>query len=223
MSYRILIVDDSIGDRTLVAEAMRTRGMRCAEATTLKDALRAARVSSPDLVILDLGMPDGDGRTVIEHLAENGFPVLICSGDPREKTRVGCLAAGADDYVLKPFSPAELAIRAERLAKKHASEQQIIRLPRLTVDVAQRQVRLDGRAVHLPPKEFDLMVALARRNGAPADRNSLLQEVWPEAPRPGLGNVTEHMRRLRNRLNTPGRRPIILSSRGTGYLLDGSG
>ncbi len=218
---RVLVVEDRSTDRELISRVLRSAGMLCAEATSLRDAAAAARYSRPDLIILDLSMPDGNGLKAIPAICATGAPVVVCSADPREETRVACLEAGAADYLTKPFSPRELAIRADRaVAAATSRSSHVLRSGTLALDPERRNAILSGREVPLAPKEYALLEALIRHQGQTVSRDLLLAEVWGAESAPGPATVVEHVRRLRLRLEADPSDPrIIRSVRGRGYML----
>lgn len=217
--HRVLVVEDRSTDREVISRALRSAGMLCAEATSLKDAAAAARYSRPDLVILDLQMPDGSGMHALPSICSTGAPVIVCSADPREEVRIACLEAGAVDYLTKPFSPRELAIRAAR-AVSGRSAGAAPRTGSLSLDPTRRIAVLDGREVPLAPKEYAVLEALMRSQGRAVERDALLHEVWGSEDTPGPATVVEHVRRLRGKLERdPSQPDIIRSVRGRGYML----
>lgn len=221
-SPRVLIVDDALADRDVIARALRAGGMLCAEAYSLREASAAIISSQPDLVILDLRMPDGHGLASIPSISAAGAPVIVCSADPRESIRVACLEAGAADYIVKPFSPRELAIRAARIVGERAPNRDVqFRAGELALDPETRTASLFGREVKLSPKEYALLAELVRRRGRVTSRDELLAAAWRGDHKPGVATVVEHIRRLRLRIETdPSRPKIICSVRGRGYVLN---
>lgn len=218
---RVLVVEDTSTDREVISRALRSAGMLCAEASSLRDAAAAARYSRPDLVVLDLMMPDGNGLEVIPAICEAGAPVIVCSADPRENVRVACLEAGAADFLTKPFSARELAIRAARAVNGRTE-----RVPRngegptVELDPDVRCAVVGGRSILLAPKEYALLEVLMRSRGQLVTRDRLLEEVWGPERTPGPATVVEHMRRLRGKIEPDPRKPaLILSERGKGYRL----
>ncbi len=221
---KVLVVEDDIDVRTATVEALRAAGFLCSEAG---DAARARKViakARPDLVILDLGLPDSDGLELLRELrTRDDLPVIVVSGRGEENDRVLGLEVGADDYLTKPFSPRELATRSRNVLRRTLSS---VTGPRMTfgpitVDVDTRDVRRDGENLALTAKEFDLLAFLARHPRTVFTRVDLLREVWhSDTEHRSEATVTEHVRRLRLKLESDPANPRYLCAvRGVGYRL----
>lgn len=218
---RVLVVEDDQTDRATVAESLRRAGMLCADVSTLAGALPAARATAPDLVVLDLSMRDGNGKSLIGPLTSLGVPVLVCSGDPLASTSEECLSLGALDYILKPFSPGDLAARAARALRESPKSPFGGSMQAVSVNTSMSTISLSGRSMKLPPKEMKVLQALLDDQGQPVTRDSLREKVWASSE-VGLGNVTEHVRRLSGRLKELTGLELITSLRGRGYALSGT-
>lgn len=179
----ILLVDDEPPIRKFVRAALDAEGYRVTEAAAGKEALRTAASQPPDLVILDLGLPDVDGQEVLQSLREwLRSPIIILSARDEERQKVAALDGGADDYLTKPFSTAELLARI-RTALRHASaaasggETPVATVGELTVDFAARRVVVRGAETHLTPIEYRLLATLMRHAGKVLTHQFLLKEV----------------------------------------------
>lgn len=217
---RILLVEDD--DR--VAAALRTslvrHGFEVTRAATGEEAFAEVRQRSrPDLVLLDMGLPDVDGIEVCRQLrAGNDLPIIIVTARGEEGARVAGLRAGADDYVVKPFSISELVARIEAVLRRYrrADTPDTMDIGDVRIDLGQRSVHVDGRPIALTRKEFDLIAALARRGGAVAERQQLLAEVWNTTWRGTSKTLDVHITTLRSKLGRP---HLIETVRGVGYRL----
>ncbi len=178
---RVLIVDDDESIRRFLRIALRIRGYAVFEAGGAQSALAAVPDIRPDLMILDLGLPDGDGVDVTRKLqAWDHIPILILSVRDQEEEKVAALEAGADDYLTKPFGIEELNARLRVLLRRKTGSRgaEPFRSGRLEVDLVRRLVKVDGKAVHLTPTEYDLLKALVEARGKVLTHRQLLQQVW---------------------------------------------
>jgi two-component system KDP operon response regulator KdpE len=224
----ILLIEDEPQMRRFLRITLQTQGYRLVESETGSDGLLQAAARSPDVVLLDLGLPDMDGLAVTERLREwTQLPIIIISA--REQDKVKALDAGADDYLTKPFSAGELMARI-RVALRHAVRQRtgqsepVFTVRNLRVDLALRQVFLGDREVHLTPIEYKLLTVMIRHAGRVITHRQLLMEVW------GPGHVEEvqylrvYMTQLRHKLETDPTRPkFFLNEPGVGYRLQYDG
>jgi two-component system KDP operon response regulator KdpE len=220
---RVLVVDDEPSIRRFLRVSLTAHGYFVFEATTGQEALREVTAQRPDLVILDLGLPDMDGTEVTRRLREwSQLPILILSVRGQETDKIAALDAGADDYLTKPFGTGELLARirvALRRAATPAAEPVFI-TGDLVVDLAHRLVTVAGRELQLTPTEYDLLRALVAHAGKVLTHHQLLRRVW------GVGYETDtHMLRvnisnLRRKLEPDPTRPqFILTEPGVGYRL----
>lgn len=182
----ILLVEDDDGTRAEVARNLRSHGYGILEAGSVAAALRAWEARRPDVVLVDLGLPDRDGLLVIQRVRRDGaVPVVVLSARGEEKTKVEALEAGADDYVTKPFSMAELQARIRALLRRSTGREAdpggILRNGSLEIDPIAHEVRVSGRAVALVPREFQILAELAAHPGRLVTRGRLLRAVWGEA------------------------------------------
>ncbi|HKB04594.1 MAG TPA: response regulator, partial [Gemmataceae bacterium] len=220
----LLIVEDDPPIRRLLRAALAGEGYRLDEAESGERALRAAAQQPPDLVILDLGLPDLDGQEVLRRLREwLGAPVIVLSARDQEKQKVAALDGGADDYLTKPFGTGELLARV-RVALRHAARgagesDSVFESGNLRVDLAARRVSAQGAEVRLTPLEYKLLVTLVRHAGKVLTHRFLLNEVW------GPGYHEPHhlrvfMASLRRKIEQDPAQPRhLITEQGVGYRL----
>lgn len=223
---KILVVEDDPDTREAIVAALRWAGFLCTEAA---DAVRARHVIKnyrPDLIVLDLGLPDGDGLDMLVELRKgDDLPVVVCSGRDSELDRVSGLDVGADDYVTKPFSPRELALRVRSILKRvgtgSQNHQNVLSFGAVTIDVDAHEVTVEGEPVVLTSREFDLITFLARNQRIAFSRQQLLKNVWRSSDKDrSEATVTEHVRRLRMKIRDDKENPRHLCAvRGVGYRL----
>ena len=222
---RILVVDDEPEIVALVAYHLAKSGYRVATASTGEEALDAARRERPSLIILDLMLPGLSGFDVLEQLradeATRDIAVLLLSARREEPDRLRGLSGGADDYLTKPFSPAELVLRVGAILRRTAPAQPVatgaLVIGPLHIDRDGMNVAVDGEAVELTPTEFRLLLTLAERRGRVQGRGHLLETVWEAAPDIQTRTVDMHVQRLRTKLGRAG--DLIETVRGFGYRL----
>lgn len=221
---RILIVDDEPQILRFLKPSLAAAGYDVITAATGKDALKAAATSSPDVIVLDLGLPDMDGKDVIRELRSwSKTPILVLSARDREAEKIAALDLGADDYVNKPFGIGELTARlrtALRHAAQQASEQTHLRSGALDVDVLAHIVTLDGVPVKLTRKEFELLAVLVRNAGRVLTHRQILTAVWGPAHTEDLQYLRVFIGQLRQKLKaSPNSPELILTEPGIGYRL----
>jgi two-component system KDP operon response regulator KdpE len=221
----VLVVEDEAPMRRFVRSALTTHGFKVIEAGTLRDAECLATESPPDLVLLDLGLPDGDGLELLARLREwSRAPVIVLSARGREEDKVTALDAGADDYLTKPFGTSELLARI-RVALRHARAQQrpdepVLSVGPITIDHARHEVHVDGALVHLTPIEFRLLALLARHAGKVLTHRQLLHEVWGPRSTHQTHYLRVHMAALRRKIEAdPARPKYLMTEAGVGYRL----
>ena len=221
----VLVVDDEPPIRRFLRAALESQGYRFEEATTGQEGLTQAASHPPELVLLDLGLPDLDGFEVVRRLREwSAVPVIVLTARGREDDKIRALDAGADDYVTKPFATGELLARM-RVALRHRAqvgdgETSVIESGELKIDLGRRQVTVKGAEVRLTPIEYRLLVTLARHPGRVLTHEHLLREVW------GPGYTAQHhylrvyMAQLRQKLEREPSRPRwLITEPGVGYRL----
>jgi len=221
----VLVVEDEAPMRRFVRSALTTHGFKVVEAGTLRDAEGLATESPPDLILLDLGLPDGDGLELLARLREwSRAPVIVLSARGREEDKVTALDAGADDYLTKPFGTSELLARI-RVALRHARAQQrpdepVVSVGPLKIDHARHEVTVDGTLVHLTPIEFRLLALLARHAGKVLTHRQLLHEVWGPRSTHQTHYLRVHMAALRRKIEVdPARPKYLMTEAGVGYRL----
>lgn len=221
---RILVVDDEPQIRRFLRLGLQSHGYAVIEAASAEAALRAATLERPDLVVLDIGLPDREGLDVLRALREwSRLPVIMLSVRSREDEKVRAFELGADDYVVKPFGMAELLARV-KAALRHQVEreapQPVFRVGGLEVDLVQRIVRVDGAEVRLSPKQYRLLQVLVTHAGKVLTHRQLLGEVWGVAHRDDVQYLRVFVRKLRRRIEAdPGRPSYLLTELGVGYRL----
>jgi len=222
-NYVVLVIDDEVQIRRLLRITLEANGYKVLEATSGKDGLVEAATRRPDIVILDLGLPDMDGVAVLKRLREwSRVPVVVLSVRDRDEDKIAALDAGADDYVTKPFSTPELLVRL-RVALRHAQpaeEEVVFRSGDLVVDMADRRVSVKGQEVKLTVTEYSLLRLLVRHAGRILTHRQILKDVWG----PNATNQTHYLRvyvaRLREKIEPVPSRPVLLITEpGIGYRL----
>ncbi|MFC0028614.1 response regulator transcription factor [Micromonospora chaiyaphumensis] len=222
---RLLLIEDDLTIRTPLLRALRERGHAVAAASTALDGLRDALDDRPDLVVLDLGLPDLDGGELLRMLrAVSTVPVIVATARDDEGEIVRMLDAGADDYLVKPFTAAQLDARARAVLRRSAADpatDPVLVVGGLRIDPRSRQVTLDGAPVELTPREFDLLHHLAGRPGQVVTKRELLTEVW-RIPYGGADKTVDvHLSWLRRKLGESAQEPRYLHTvRGVGVRLD---
>ncbi|MDA8099454.1 MAG: response regulator [Nitrospiraceae bacterium] len=222
----ILLIEDEPQMRRFLRITLQAQGYRLVESETGNDGLIQAASRNPDVVLLDLGLPDMDGLEVTGRLREwASTPIIVISAREQERDKVKALDAGADDYLTKPFSAGELLARI-RVALRHAARQRMGRqepvftLGNLRVDLAQRQVFLDDKEVHLTPIEYKLLSVLIRHAGKVITHRQLLLEVWGPAHVSEVQYLRVYMTQLRHKLEADPARPrFLMNEPGIGYRL----
>ncbi|MDR4470558.1 MAG: response regulator [Nitrospira sp.] len=221
----ILLIEDEPEIRRFLRTTLPAHGFRLYEAMTGKDGLAEAKARNPDLILLDLGLPDLEGNEVIRQIREwTTTPILILSARDQEHAKVTALDLGADDYVTKPFGVNELLARI-RTALRHAtrtseSAESVFVLGDLKVDLGRRQVFDAGKEIHLTPIEYKLLTTLIRYAGKVLTHRQLLKEVWGPLHVEEGHYLRVYMSQLRNKLEkTPAHPRYFLTELGVGYRL----
>ena len=221
---RVLVVDDEQQILRALRVILREAGFEALPASTGEEALDVAALQPPDAGIIDLLLPDMDGVEVCRHLREwSEMPLIVLSAVGDEDAKVRALAAGADDYVTKPFGPRELVARLQANLRRMAPgpEEAQVRVDGLEIDLARRTVRVVDEEVHLTPTEFDLLRQLVRNRGRLMTHRELLAAVWG----PGYGDDTQvlraHIANLRRKIEPPEGRRYIRTDPGVGYRFAG--
>ena len=221
----VLVVDDEPQLRRFLRASLPAQGYRIVEAATGEEALREAAARAPDLVLLDLGLPDLDGVEVTRRLREwSAAPIVVLSARDQEQDKIRALDAGADDYLTKPFGTGELLARM-RVALRHAgrgaaADEPVIVIGGLQVDLAARRVAVEAREIRLTRTAYRLLALLARHAGKVLTHRQLLKEVWG----PGAVDQTHYLRvymgQLRHKIEADPAQPrYFLTETGVGYRL----
>jgi two-component system KDP operon response regulator KdpE len=222
----VFVVEDEPQMRKFIRASLTSNGYRVLEAAECEEAARLISSHNPELILLDLGLPDGDGLDLTRRLREwTRTPIIVISARGREDDKVDALDAGADDYLTKPFGMSELLARM-RVALRHAREAQaenapqVIELGTLSIDLARREVVLAGQPVHLTPIEYKLLTLLARHAGKVLTHRQILKEVWGPAYGTQTHYVRVHLAELRKKVETDPTRPkLIITEPGVGYRM----
>ena len=222
----VLVIEDEPQVRRFLRTSLKAHGFAVLEAENGALGLREAAQHVPELVLLDLGLPDLDGTEVVRRLRTwSRVPVLILSARGEERNKVEALDAGADDYLTKPFGFAELLARMRaalrRAARPDGPEESVLAHGPLRIDLGRRRVELDGQEVHLTPIEFRLLAVLARHSGRVVTHKQLLTEVWGPQSAEETQYLRVYMTHLRRKLEPePSRARIFHNEAGVGYRLE---
>jgi two-component system KDP operon response regulator KdpE len=224
LAARVLVVDDEPQIRKFLRLGLEGHGYAVLEAATGEAALRLAVAQPPELVVLDLGLPDRDGFEVLSALREwSRVPVFILSVRNRESEKVRAFELGADDYVVKPFGMPELLARIQAALRRRLeaeSPQPVFRVGGLEVDLARRVVRVDNAEVRLSPKQYRLLQVLVSNAGKVVTHRQLLDDVWGAVHRDDIQYLRVFVRKLRSRIEADPARPrYLLTELGVGYRL----
>lgn len=222
---RILVVDDEPTIRDVLASYLRRAGYDTITASDGPSAVDADEEHDPDLLVLDVLMPGFDGLQVMARVRHRRpVPIILLTSRTEERDRISGLRLGADDYVVKPFSPHEVVARVHAVLRRvepPSGPATVIRLAGLEIDGAARTVLRDGVPVELPAREFDLLHHLARHPGRVFSRDELMRSVWRSGFYSDASTVTVHVRRLRQKIETDPLQPRHLKTVwGVGYRLD---
>jgi two-component system KDP operon response regulator KdpE len=222
----ILLIEDEPQMRRFLRVTLQSHGYRLAEASSGNEGLAEAATRNPDVVLLDLGLPDMDGIEVTGKLRDwSGVPIIVISAREQEQDKIRALDAGADDYLTKPFGAGELLARI-RVALRHVAMKQsgekepVFVLEELRVDLTKREVFLKDREIHLTPIEYRLLTVLIRNAGKVVTHTQLLKEVWGPVYSDQTQYLRVYMTSLRRKLETdPARPKFLINEPGVGYRL----
>lgn len=221
---RVLIVDDEPQILRFLRTTLTANGFDVVEAPTAVEALKRAASDAPDVIVLDLGLPDQDGKDVIKKLREwTETPIVVLSARAREAEKIEALDAGADDYVNKPFGTGELLARL-RAALRHRlrreGETPVFKIGTLAVDLVKRSVKRGEETIHLTPKEYDLLRILVQHAGKVVTQRQLLQAVWGPAHVEDTSYLRVFIGQLRRKIEGEGAdADLIQNEPGVGYRL----
>lgn len=217
---RVLVIEDDDAVADGIVDGLSDRAITATRVATGAAGLAAIDDDTPDLVVLDLGLPDMDGTEVCRRIrARSALPIIIVSARDEEVDRVVALELGADDYIVKPFGMRELVARIHAIARRTGTSERArdqAAASRLVIDSRARRVQLDGAPVHLTPREFDVLEYLARDPGAVFRRTDILRDVWDTTWFGTAKTLDAHIAAVRKKLGDPG---WIESVRGVGFRL----
>ena len=220
----MLVVDDEPAIRRFLKSTLEHQGWAVVEAVDAGEATRAVRHHRPEIILLDLGLPDRDGMALLPELKRlSDAAILVLTSRDDERSKVAALDAGADDYVTKPFSIPELLARM-RTALRHRVQEQggrpAIQVGELTIDLVLRRVARAGEEIKLSPKEWDILEQLALQAGRVVTHGQILAKVWGQATETEQQYLRVYLRRLRQKLETqPDRPQFLVTEAGIGYRL----
>ncbi len=222
--HLILVIEDEPAIRAVLRALLQSEGYRVAEADTALRAEIEARSHKPDLLLIDLGLPDADGLKVIRRVrAWSQVPIVVLSARTMEEQKIAALDAGADDYVTKPFSAPELLARlraALRRDVRGASAAAVLRFATLRIDLAAREAHKGEEAVHLTPLEYRVLACLARHLGSIVMQRQLIREVWGPERQDDSRSLRVCIKNLRGKLEPDPRQPrYLITETGLGYRL----
>ncbi|HMM20491.1 MAG TPA: response regulator [Selenomonadales bacterium] len=222
---RVLVVDDEVQIRRLLRVSLGAHGYEIEEAVTGEEGINRTTMFKPDMIVLDLGLPDMDGKEVVRRIREwSQVPILILTARDQEQEKIDALDAGADDYVTKPFGVGELMARM-RVSMRRAArsgDEPVISCGGLSIDLAQRRVLVEGREVKLTPTEYDIMKVLAQHAGKVLTHKQLLKAVWGTAFNEDTHYIRVYIGQLRRKIEANPTQPrYIITESGVGYRLMG--
>ena len=223
MDSRVLIIEDEVQIRRILKNAMTDEGCHVSEAATIKDGLKQAGATNPELILLDLGLPDGDGISFIKEVrAWSDVPILILSARTDEKDKIDGLNAGADDYLTKPFGSGELIARIRALLRRKnrlgEDVSPIFKFGNCCVDFSNRTVLKDGQEIHLTAIEYKLLAVMLSRPDKVTTQTHILKNVWGDSYVDSTHYLRIYMSHLRQKLEeNPSQPQHFLTEIGVGY------
>jgi two-component system, OmpR family, KDP operon response regulator KdpE len=222
--HQVLIIEDEPAIRGVLRALLEAENYRCIEADTALRAEIEARSHKPDVLLIDLGLPDGDGLTVIRRVrAWSPVPIVVLSARTMEEQKVAALDAGADDYVTKPFSAPELLARLRAALRRHvsgAAPTSLLKFAAVQVELARREARGPEGELHLTPLEYRVLATLARHLGSIVTQRQLIREVWGPERLDDSRSLRVCIKNLRGKLEPDPRRPrYLITETGLGYRL----
>jgi len=223
---RVLIIDDEPQIRKLLKVSLGAHGYEIEDAATGADGILKAAAFKPDLIIVDLGLPDMDGKSVVAAIREwSQTPIIVLSVREQEQEKIDALDAGADDYVTKPFSMGELMARMRvSMRRAAASEHEpVLTCGDLVIDLVQRRVTVAGREVKLTPTEYELIKFLAQHRGRVLTHKQILKAVWGSSYDEDIHYIRVYIGQLRRKIeDNPTQPKYIITESGVGYRLMGN-
>jgi two-component system KDP operon response regulator KdpE len=222
--HAVLVIEDDAAIRNVLRVLLQAERYRVVEAETAARAVIEARTHRPDLLLVDLGLPDGDGLKVIRDVrAWSAVPIVVLSARTMEAQKIAALDVGADDYVTKPFSAPELLARvraALRRTTRSTDQPPVLQLGEISVDLARRETHSPDGSVHLAPLEYRVLQTLARQAGMIVTSNQLIREVWGPDRLGDTRSLRVCLKNLRQKLEAdPARPQFIITEAGLGYRL----
>ena len=218
IKFNVLIAEDEENIGNFISTILKTNGYKPIIATTGNQAIQCAESYCPDVILLDLGLPDMDGIDVISEIRKWAVtPIIVISARNRESEKVKALDAGADDYITKPFELAELTARVEAVLRRYGKSWDKIAVAGIEVDMESKTVEKDGRPVELTAKEYDLLLLFLRNRNIALYRERIYEEVWGGEFDPDSRTVDIHVQRLKRKM---GLEHSIVSVRNVGYRLE---
>ena len=219
---KILVVEDDKHISKLVKYNLEKAGFDCTVAVTGEDALEVLDRESIDLIILDIMLPKMDGFETCRHIKQDkklaGVPIIMLTAKGEEVDKVVGFELGADDYVVKPFSPRELILRVKAILKRGKPQEEgkdVLSVDKITIDIPRHKVTVDKKEIKLTQLEFKLLVTLVKRRGRVQSRDGLLEDVWDIASDVTTRTIDTHVKRLREKMGKTGK--LIETVRGIGY------
>ncbi|MFW6389708.1 MAG: response regulator transcription factor [Halanaerobiales bacterium] len=206
MRHKVLIIDDDKHIRKILKDYFKFENFKVVQASTGKEGLELVEQEKPDIIILDIMMPEYDGWEVCQRLrTDDNIPIIMLSAKIKETDRITGLKLGADDYVTKPFSPKEVVLRAKNLLKRVQEKEKsnILEFPHLVVNKTHRLAQVDEEEINLTPKEFDLLWAMASSSKKVFTRDKLLKKIWGYNYLGDIRTVDTHIKSLRSKLGSP--------------------
>lgn len=220
---KVLVIDDEISIRTFIKLSLVAEGYEVLEADSVSEGLKRAAASHPNLIIIDLGLPDGTGADFVKQIRVwSQVPIIVLTVDDNETTKVKLLESGADDYITKPFGVSELVARI-KVAFRHAQTEKatpIFESGNLRVDLARHEVKISGRHVHLTATEYYILRLLIKSGGQIVSQEFLLSEIWGAAGRDNSHYIRIYIGHLRKKIeDDPSRPSHIMTEPGVGYRI----
>jgi two-component system, OmpR family, KDP operon response regulator KdpE len=220
----VLVIDDELHIRQFLRAAFEFEGFTVREAGDAEEGIRSATLKPPDLIILDLGLPDRDGASIIERLRSwSNIPIIVLTVRSREREKVRVLELGADDYVVKPFGIAELIARSRAALRPRVAPpagEPIVRIGELEINLATRSGTIGGQRLVLGPKEYLVLQILAQHAGRVVTRQQIMKQVWGAAHLDDTHYLRIVVRNLRKKIEVDPTRPrLLLTELGVGYRL----
>ena len=225
-NQKILVVEDEISINDILTFALRKEGYEVRGVYKGEDAIEMVHTFKPDLVLLDIMLPGEDGFQVCREIrAEKDIPILMVSARQEDIDKIRGLGLGADDYIVKPFSPTELVARVkshisryEQLTNRESSRPQVLRCGNLVIDLSSHQVFLQDKEILLPNKEFELLAFLAKNPGIVFSKDTLFERVWGEDSLGDTSTVSVHINRIREKIEEDSSKPYYIETVwGAGY------